>query len=370
MKPSKSAQFALASFLVYFGLFPNNAKAADPLIRLDGHQVAALRVARLPASSETLRFVVYGDTRDGADVEPRIVARIVDEAPDLLLYTGDLVPTGSDDAGWQNFFTVEEPLLSRFPVLFAVGNHELYEDPQGGRFMRYVVQPGALSDGARPGLYYEERVGDVVFLVLDGMDRFHEQALWLESRLQAAQASHARHVFVVLHQPPFSVGSHCGAAVIQAEWVTLFERYGVRAVFAGHDHAYERLERNGVRYFVSGGGGAPLYPEESNCPPYDAAAKRTYRAEHHYLRVELHGDVVQVTALPLDARAPPLEVTRFDTTPAAASWGPPIVRVPRNALTTRAAAHFGLAGATLLAVVVLVLLLVRGRRRLATAKGA
>jgi acid phosphatase type 7 len=346
-------------------------------VLLDGQEVAASTVATLPTRADTLRFVVYGDTRDGADLERQIVARIVDEMPDLALYTGDVVPAGDDEDSWRHFVTVEDPLLSQVPVLFALGNHELYRDAAGDHVARYLgcPTPAVPSDGARPGFYYEQRIGDVVFLILDGNGRIHEQALWLEARLTNAQATHARHVFVVLHQPPFSVGTHCGAAVAQAEWVALFERFSVRAVFGGHDHAYERLERNGVRYFVSGGGGAPLYPEEPGCAPFDIAARRTYRAEHHYLLVTVHGDDVEVSAMPLDPRAPPLEVTRFGTEPAAASWGPPLVdgRVLRVSGTT--SKRLGLALAVLLSLAALAVYGRRGgrgRRRTGsvTAKGA
>jgi hypothetical protein len=91
--------------------------------------------------------------------------------------------------------------------------------------------------------------------------------------------------------------------------VSLFEQYRVRAVFGGHDHAYERLERRGVRYFVSGGGGAPVYGERP-CATYDRAARRTYRPVHHLLRVRVSGGDVEVAALGPDGGAP-FEVTRF-----------------------------------------------------------
>ena len=43
-----------------------------------------------------------------------------------------------------------------------------------------------------------------------------------------------------------------------------FEEYGVNVVFQGHDHNYERLEKNGIIYITSGGGGAPLYSMYNN----------------------------------------------------------------------------------------------------------
>ncbi len=325
-------------------LLPAVASAAVPLDALSGR--------------DPFRFVVYGDTRDGVDIERQVIARMVDEAPDLAVETGDVVPAGDDEPGWRQFLDVEGPLLSRVPVLFTVGNHELYRDPTGEHLRRYLPMPTPRPASGR--FYYERRVGGLVFIVLDGNGDYAEQTAWLAQRLSAAATDHARHVFVVVHQPPFSVGGHCGAAVRQADWVALFERFSVRAVFAGHNHAYERLERNGVRYFVSGGGGAELYDEQSGCAPFDIAARRTYRAEHHYLRVDIRGDDVEVAAMPIDPRLPPLEVTRFGAEPAAASWGPPLVDRRTLPLSGRTGRLAGLAGGVLGGLAIL--LIVRRRR--------
>ena len=100
----------------------------------------------------------------------------------------------------------------------------------------------------------------------------------------------------------------------------------MRAVFAGHDHCYQRLERNGVRYFVSGGGGAQVYAERESCARYDKAARRVYAARHHYVRVRVRGDEVEIAALMPDRAQPPIEVVRYDRTPLAPSGeAPPLV---------------------------------------------
>src|SRR5262249_32500359 len=145
--------------------------------------------------------------------------------------------------------------------------------------------------------------GPAQFVVLDGNSRWSEQAAWLESTLAAADQAKVPHLFVLVHQPLLSTGGHCGQETPLAEWVPILERHKVRAVFAGHDHCYERLERLGVRYFISGGAGAPLYEERTNCPGYDRAARKIYAAEHHWLRVRVQGDGVEVAALRLDGSA-------------------------------------------------------------------
>lgn len=263
-------------------------------VYVGGAPRVAAETATAPALGETaaFTFVVYGDTRDGGAVERALVEAMLAESPDLALHTGDFARSGVDANGWKNFFAAEGPLLRQVPLYPTLGNHEIWKDPAGSFFFRYF----ALPEGGREKRYYTFRYGASQFVVLDGNAVTREQTAWLEQTLAAAEKD-ARHTFVLLHQPPFSTGDHCGSAAMQRRWVELFERHHVRVVFGGHDHAYEHLERNGVKYFVSGGGGAPPYDERNDCASYDRAARRTYSTAHHFLRVRVAGDSVEVTAM-------------------------------------------------------------------------
>jgi hypothetical protein len=275
-------------------------------VEIGGTRVASAEVttAPEPGARRPLTFVVYGDNRNGPETERRLVEAARREGAELLLHTGDMVADGENDDDWLTFFSIERALLAELPVFTAVGNHELHGDPTASHFRRFFVLP----ERGRERLYYTFRWGPARFIALDGNGRFAEQAAWLAEVLSAAEAAGERDVFVFLHQPPLSTGRHCGAGTRQAEWVALFERYKVRAVFAGHDHAYARMERNGVRYFVSGGGGAPQYDERMDCNAADVAARRAYSPEHHYLVAKLRGDELEITVKRLDAGAPPLAV--------------------------------------------------------------
>jgi hypothetical protein len=250
--------------------------------------------------------VVGVDRWRGDGVGRRDVTAIRKDAPSLALHTGDMVPAGGDDEAWRGFFANETSLMAEVPVFPAVGNHELHGDAEAGHLERFFAPP----DPFRETHNYTFRWGDVRFIALDGNSRFDEQATWMEGVLRQAQSEKARHVFVFMHQPPLSTGNHCGAGLRQERWVQLFERYGVRAVFAGHDHAYERLSRNNIRYFISGGGGAPLYGEREDCPPADQVARQAYASEYHYLLVKIVGDEVTVIAQRPNGGAP-IETVRF-----------------------------------------------------------
>jgi hypothetical protein len=274
-------------------------------VLVDGRERDGAEVATAPRSGASFRFVVYGDTRDGGETEAQLAQAMAAEAPDLAIHTGDLVLEGGDAAVWPRFFRNEAPLVRAVPVYAAIGNHELIGDPEGAAAARWLIPPAP----GRTRRYYAFDWGAARFLVLDGNGHVHEQTAWLDAELARAARDRVKHVFAVVHQGPLSMGDHCGAGE-EAEWVERFERGGVRAVFSGHDHAYERLERNGVRYFVSGGGGAPIYHERPDCASADRDARRVYVADHHYLRVEVRGDEVVVTAVRVPSLQP-IEVVRF-----------------------------------------------------------
>ena len=67
--------------------------------------------------------------------------------------------------------------------------------------------------------------------------------------------------------------------------VPLFERYGVDAVFMGHNHGYERVVENGITYITSAGGGAELYDLAAPEPGSQAEARA-----FHFVLLDMNGD--------------------------------------------------------------------------------
>jgi 3',5'-cyclic AMP phosphodiesterase CpdA len=256
-------------------------------------------------------FIVVGDSRNGMEQHRRVVERMAEEVPDFVLGTGDMVDEGFREDEWQQFFDVESQLLRDNVYFPALGNH----DRQGrGRtadsYRAYFSVPENGGDSER---YYAFTYASARFLVLDSNAysfALTDQTSWLERELIAArQDASIHHIFVVMHHPPFSISLHGGARDLRERWTPLFEKYQVSAVFSGHDHVYERAEHNGLRYFVSGGGGAPLYPRRAKPNPVDIDAVKRFERVLHYLRVTVTGQRVEVTAVRADG-------TRIETT----SW--------------------------------------------------
>jgi predicted phosphodiesterase len=247
-------------------------------------------------------FVVVGDTRYSADAHRRVIQRMAQEVPDFVLGTGDMVDEGHRQEQWQQFFDVENDMLRDNVYFPAVGNH----DRQGrGRtadtYRSYFSVP---ENGGEAERYYAFSYATTRFLILDSNEysfALTDQTSWIERELIAArQDSAIRHIFVVMHHPPFSVSLHGGNRDLRERWTPLFEKYQVSAVFSGHDHVYTRAESNGIHYFVSGGGGAPLYPYRPKSHATDLEAVKKFERVFHYLRVTVTGNRLDVTGIRAD----------------------------------------------------------------------
>ncbi|MBL0213168.1 MAG: metallophosphoesterase family protein [Myxococcales bacterium] len=249
-----------------------------------------------------ITFTVFGDTRYGTDAHRRVIERMSQEVPDFVLGTGDMVDEGHRQDQWQQFFEVENPMMRDNVYFPALGNH----DRQGrGRtadtYRSYFSVP---ENGGETERYYAFTYATSRFLILDSNEysfALTDQTAWIERELiSARQDPQIKHVFCVMHHPPFSISLHGGNRDLRERWTPLFEKYNVTAVFSGHDHVYERAEHNGIRYFVSGGGGAPLYARRPRPEALDAEATKKYERVYHYLRVTLTGNRVEITGVRAD----------------------------------------------------------------------
>jgi hypothetical protein len=281
-----------------------------------GDTVATGEFATAPEAGAPFSFVVFGDSRESSGSHQRVIARVRDEVVDFILGTGDVVGEGQKEQDWQIFFDIERDLLKHTVLYPSLGNH----DRQGrGRtadaYRKYFSLPENSPD---PERYYAFTYGSARFLILDSNSNsfaLTDQTEWIEEQLQAARLDpQIRHIFVSMHHPPFSVSLHGGQAELREAWTPLFEKYQVAAVFSGHDHVYSRAERSGVRYFVSGGGGAPLYPRKARSSRIDVQATQYFERVNHYLKVHVYGDLIEVTAIRADGTI--IETTSWGTPPA------------------------------------------------------
>ncbi|MCW5805959.1 MAG: metallophosphoesterase [Deltaproteobacteria bacterium] len=254
----------------------------------------------MPPAGATLRIGVYGDVRGGHATHARILDQMLGEGLDLVAVTGDLVLRGSDDADWQRFFALARTLLAQLPYYPAAGNHDVGWDAD--RMFVFPAPPAGRPDGA---YWYSRDVADVhlVFLDSNAYER-SEQEAWLERDLAAARARGARAILAFTHDGPYSRGYHGGNALARARYVPILVRHRVDALFAGHDHIYQRGEIGGLRYVVTGGGGASLYQilcgtaGTPACKVTDGMA--AIAREHHYVVVTISSTDVEMCVRRVD----------------------------------------------------------------------
>jgi acid phosphatase type 7 len=247
-------------------------------------------------------FIVFGDSRYGEAHHRRVINRMSQEVPDFVLGTGDMVDEGYRQEQWQQFFDVENEMLRDNVYFPALGNHD--RQGRGRTADSYRAFFSVPENGNETERYYAFTYATSRFLILDSnlySFALTDQTSWLERELVAArQDPKIHHIFVVMHHPPFSISLHGGNVDLRERWTPLFEQYGVTAVFSGHDHVYSRAMHNGLHYFISGGGGAPLYPRRPKSNPIDVAAVKKFERVLHYLRVTVTGNRVEVTAVRAD----------------------------------------------------------------------
>lgn len=247
-----------------------------------------------PTEPVPFRFVIYGDTRSHARPHAAVVEAIRREGPEFVVHTGDLVEDGRDEDDWQRFFDIEAPLLRVAPFVPVIGNHEIAQPLSNGtgNYRRYVhVAPGGPSEELDSVLRY----GNTRFVLANAYEDWSGDAReWIDRELGRARREGPNDwLFVVMHWGPRSSGPHGdNELVAQAGVDAILRRHRVDLVISGHDHAYERGDDAGLRFMVSGGGGAPLYRRREDRP-----MTRAFASEHHYVRVDVERDHVRFTAL-------------------------------------------------------------------------
>lgn len=267
-----------------------------------------------PGGAEPVSFVVMGNTRGDDDVLSLLASRARAENPDFVVTTGNAVSDGLSEHGWQRFFDALAGLLAGAPLFPALGQNDRQgEQRTSDHFDAFFALPGGADAADHRARRYTFDYGQARFIVADSTasdDSLEEEAAWLEDALRAARADESvQRVFAITHHGPLSVGLDGGDDRVRDAWQPLFEDYEVDAVFSGHDHVYSRLEAGGVRYFVTGGGGARLYSRDDDADPASREALERFESAHHYLRVDAFAGFVEVTAVRVDGTV--IETTRW-----------------------------------------------------------
>lgn len=243
-----------------------------------------------PVGDGPVTFLLYGDTRSYPKTHAKVAALMARENADLVVNSGDLVANGRNAELWPAFFESAAPLLRSVPLYPALGNH----DNDAPQYFDAFVLPGNER-------YYSFDYGSAHFIVLDSNGRRRKdegQLKWLRNDLASTKKPFK---FAVYHHPIASTSLSKSRVEdsedLYALWGEIFEKGGLTAALQGHNHNYQRAEKNGVLYFTSGGGGAELYP-------VGEALKETkyQKSVHHYVRFRIEGKKATIEAIDLEGK--------------------------------------------------------------------
>ena len=273
------------------------------------------------------------------------------EALRCLVTTGDNIyhraegdehqGSGDEDDDW--FFTFYQPLrylINRIPVYPCVGNHDSSDTDKSDdreqledNFLvdeRFRAQVGSGRASVSPGLFYRVRIGQHLELVcLDTSladelpDRHYFTRPEHQGFLDAAFPSGGDDTtwrIPFSHHPAFCAGpKHGNTEPMLRHLVPRFERAGVRAVLAGHEHNFQYSEQRDVHYFLTGGGGKlraerPTHFAEANTVAWGARGHllllrcNESRLEVTPVRSWEHGVITELVPTRPDGRALPVPI--------------------------------------------------------------
>lgn len=81
-----------------------------------------------------------------------------------------------------------------------------------------------------------------------------------EKAIAAAKTGHAKVIVAIHHPTCLGKGHHKADEKNIKSWLhPLCQKYGVKAIFAGHEHTYQRLNCDGMTQVVSGAGGRKFH---------------------------------------------------------------------------------------------------------------
>jgi hypothetical protein len=228
-------------------------------------------------------FVIAGDS--GAWPDPTadaIFAQLLRQTADLrpapvfFANLGDFAGPGTRERH-QHYLELVTPLS--IPNVCLVGNHDL-EDPRGPEAWTAVHGP----------TNFDFAYGNTRFVAIDGASGQDgelgdttppdtagpslEALRFLDETLGKTSEAHR---VVLLHAPPHLDGHYapqpeCGFRQGEPEFLDIIRRHGVKLVCCAHGLGFDHHVRDGVRFVMTGGGGAALYLSYRNAGGADRGA--------------------------------------------------------------------------------------------------
>jgi acid phosphatase len=251
----------------------------------------------------TSTIAYFSDNQHDYTMLGRVVEQVIRFKPETVFMGGDVTLNGSRQGEFDEVKAKLKPLEDIAEIYPALGNHD--KDPD--LFLKNFPQVDSLT-------YYTVEKEGVVWIILNSNLKLapgSAQYNWLVSQLEA---NPDKTKAVIMHHPVYSSGMHGDEKGFQFLFPALFKKYEVAAVFSGHDHIYERSERDSIYYIVFGGAGGILYNQDGR-NDYSRLFRKTngyiimHREEGRMsvTAYDLEGGIIDMFSFAVKEEAPPLE---------------------------------------------------------------
>jgi len=242
--------------------------------------------------SSSIRVLAFGDFGFGNEAQRATAAAMVDYHKshpfDFGLTVGDNFYTygmvSTKDPRWQTQF---EQLYGpmHIQIYASLGNHD-YGQPDSPA--AEILYSNLSPDWRMPSPYYTYTAGPVQFFAIDTIDLTEAELMWLGEELGK---STARWKLVYGHFPIYSATGEDRGLIDKL--LPVLKKGQTDIYLCGHHHNLQELKPDGsVHFFVSGGGGAPLY----NVNPYERSLYKekvngftVLEADEHRFKVSFIG---------------------------------------------------------------------------------
>lgn len=269
------------------------------------------RFRTMPAKLDRpIRFVTGGDMMHSRDLLDPMNRQAAALDPDFALLGGDLAYENGEKVSrvidflqsWTRYATAKDRRL--IPMVVAIGNHEVRGGYKGKvpNDAPYFYNLYPLPEGRS---YYAMDFGNYLSLIV--LDTEHTnpisgaQAAWLNEALSAR--AQQTYLFPIYHYPAYGTAKsegnkppteHARSVAIRTHWISLFEKYGVSAVFENDHHTFKRThpirnhqrdDATGITYIGDGAWGVGVRPVPA---PGTAWWLAKAESRNHLWCVDLH----------------------------------------------------------------------------------
>lgn len=215
------------------------------------------------AEPAPFRFIYVGDVQTNIrSMCSHVMREAFQQASDarFIVYAGDLVTEGYDDALWLEFACANSVILSMIPALPSPGNHDTHhrkdeaEPPYGfnadtayhGHFQLPENGPADAPELSQEAYYVDYQGVRMISVNANALEDDtpervrNAQLAWLEGLLRD---NPNRWTVVTHHQPIYSTSKGRDNDELRGMLRPLYDKYRVDLVLQGHDHAYGRTHK-------------------------------------------------------------------------------------------------------------------------------